>query len=111
MEDARKAALKRNLRQLNVEQLQRIRNYEGDMCQDEWNYRDGAYCPLAVALELDKCVKNPSHEVVYAILALMGFEVNSTRNVPGEFYRTNRHADLMVAVDEVLDETAAALSS
>lgn len=103
-EDPRKTALKNGLRQLTLAQLLRVRDYPGPMCVDEWNYADGKFCPLAVAVGLDESVKEPTHETVYSILALMGFKINNTRGVPGEFYTVNREYDLRIALYEVIEE-------
>jgi hypothetical protein len=103
-EDPRKTGLKNGLRQLTVEQLQRVIDYPGEMVLDSCNYEDGKFCPLAVALELDKTMISPSHDKVFHTLTSMGYKVYNTRGIPGEFYTTNRLEDLLVAAKEVLQE-------
>jgi hypothetical protein len=103
-EDPRKIGLKNGLRQLTIEQLQRVIDYPGEMVLDECNYQDGKFCPLAVAVELDKTMKYPSHDKVFQTLTSMGYKVYNTRGIPGEFYTTNRLEDLLVAAKEVLQE-------
>lgn len=103
-EDPRKTGLKIGLRQLTIEQLQRVINYPGEMVLDEFNYQDGKFCPLAIALELDKKVEQPSHEKIFNILTFMNYNVYNTRGIKGEFYTDNRLNDLLEATKEVLDE-------
>jgi hypothetical protein len=102
--DARKVGLKSGLQQLTVEQLQRVINYPGAMVLDTYNYEDGKFCPLAVALELDKTVVNPTQEKVFGELTERGYKVYNTRGIKGEFYTVNRLEDLLIAAKEVLYE-------
>lgn len=103
-EDLRKIGLKNGLRQLTVEQLKRVINYPGEMVLDTYNYEDGKFCPLAVALELDKKVEDPTHEKVFNLLNEMGYKVYNTRGIEGQFYTDNRLEDLLEAASEVLQE-------
>ena len=103
-EDPRKIGLKNGLRQLTVEQIQRVIDYPGEMVLDSCNYEDGKFCPLAVAVELDKTMINPTHDKVFETLTSMGYKVYNTRGIPGEFYTTNRLEDLLAAAKEVLQE-------
>lgn len=107
MEDPRKTGLKVGLRQLTVEQLERVRTYPHPMCMDKFNYLDGKFCPLAVGLGLDQIIRQPTHEKVYAVLALSGHTVNNTWGLEGLFYTDDREVDLMIAIDEVLAERTA----
>jgi hypothetical protein len=104
LEDPRKTGLKNGLRQLTVEQLQRVIDYPGEMVLDSYNYEDGKFCALAVALELDKTIINPTHDKVFQALTSMGYSVYNTRGISGEFYTTNRLEDLLEAAKEVLQE-------
>lgn len=104
MEDARKIGLKNGLRQLTLDQLQRVIDYPDEMILDEFNYSDGKFCPLAVALELDKTITNPSHDKVYDKLIEMKYVVYNTRGIEGNFYTTNRMEDLILAAKEIIKE-------
>ena len=105
VEDDRKVGIKNGLRQLSPDQLKRVLDYEGDFCLDTWNYHDGKFCPLAVGVGLDQSFREtPTHEKVYAVLALMGFRVNNTWGRRGEFYTEDRRRDLLTAAREVLEE-------
>lgn len=103
-EDPRKAGLKNGLRQLTIEQLQRVIEYPGEMVLDSYNYYEGKFCPLAIGLGLDKKVTEPSHEKVFNILTEMNYKVYNTRGITGEFYTNNRKEDLLEAAQEVLKE-------
>lgn len=103
-EDPRRTGLKNGLRQLSVEQLCRVIAYDGDMVLDTYNYHDGKFCPLAIACRLDVDIKNPTDESVRAELESMGYRVNNTRGLKGEFYTSDRRADLLTAAKEVLRE-------
>jgi hypothetical protein len=103
-EDPRKTGLKNGLRQLSIEELERVVSYSGDMVLDTFNYEDGKFCPLAVAKQLDQTIINPTHEKVFDQLTKLGYKVYNTRGIAGEFYTTNRKADLLEAAREVLLE-------
>src|SRR4051812_16652903 len=103
-EDPRKTGLKNGLRQLTAEQIKKVIEYPGEMVLDRFNYCDGKFCPLAVALDLDKKVQNPTHEKVFNLLTDMGFKVYNTRGIKGDFYTSNRRQDLLTAAKEVLAE-------
>lgn len=104
MEDPRKTGLKNGLKQLTAAQLQRVLNYPGDMVLDTYNYQDGKFCPLAIALELDRTIANPTHEKVFETLCDLGYKVYNTRGIQGNFYTTDRKNDLLTAAREVLEE-------
>lgn len=104
IEDPRKTGLKNGLRQLTVEQLKRVIDYPHEMVLDEFNYCDGKFCPLAIALELDKTMISPTHNKVFEKLTEMGYSVYNTRGITGSFYTINRKEDLLQAAQEVLEE-------
>lgn len=111
VEDERKTGILNGLRQLSIEQLERIKRFKGAMCYDKFNYKDGMFCPLAIGLGLDQIVKEPTQEKVYAIMALAGFSINNTWGKQGQFYTNSRDTDLRSAVEEVLTEKRAALAT
>jgi hypothetical protein len=104
LEDPRKTGLKNGLRQLTIEQLNRVIDYRGQMCFDTYNYHDGKFCPLAIAVELNKTIKFPTHDKIFGALTAMGYEVYNTRGIKGQFYTTNRKEDFLEAAKEVLQE-------
>lgn len=103
-EDPRKTGLKNGLRQLNTEQIKRVLEYPNEMCLDTYNYQDGKFCPLAVALELDKTISKPTHEKVFNKLTELGYKIYNTKGIKGKFYTKNRLEDLVIAAKEVLEE-------
>jgi hypothetical protein len=100
----RKTGLKNGLRQLNNRQLLRVLKYPGEMVLDTYNYHDGKFCPLAIALGLDKTIRYPTHEKIFTALVDLGYRVYNTRGIKGTFYTNNRKEDLLTAVREVLEE-------
>ena len=104
LEDPRKVGLKNGLRQLTIEQIQRVIDYSGTMILDTFNYQDGKFCPLAIALELDKKIKHPTHDKVFNTLTSMGYKVYNTRGIEGDFYTSDRLYDLLEAAKEVIEE-------
>jgi len=109
-EDPRKTGLKNGLRQLTAEQIQRVLDFKGEMVYDSYNYHEGKFCALAVALELDQKMNEPTHDKVFGFLTLLGYKVYNTRGIEGEFYTTNRAQDLLEAAQEVLQEKINATS-
>ena len=106
MEDPRKTGLKNGLRQLTIEQIEKVLSWPEDMVLDHCNYQDGKFCPLAVGVGLEK-MPDPTHDKVYDELVRMGYKVYNTRGIKGDFYTTNRKADLIEAAREVLAEKLA----
>jgi NDP-sugar pyrophosphorylase family protein len=81
-----------------------LTDYPGEVVLDTYNYQDGKFCPLVVALELDKIVVESTHDKVFQTLTDMGYKVYNTRGIAGSFYTTNRKEDLLEAAKEVLQE-------
>jgi hypothetical protein len=103
LEDPRKTGLKNGLRQLTKNQIKKVIEYPNEMVLDTFNYEDGKFCPLAVAVGLED-MQEPSHEKVFDKLTEMGYLVYNTRGILGEFYTVNRKHDLLEAANEVLKE-------
>lgn len=120
MEDPRKTGLKNGLRQLTNEEIQRVLDYPGEMVLDTYNYHDGKFCPLAIAVDLPNMrpfIKSGfienfewTNEKVIDVLEIMGFNVFNTRGIEGSFYTKNRKEDLLIAAKEVLEERNAGTS-
>ena len=103
-EDPRKTGLKKGLRQLTAEQIETVLSWPDEMVYDTFNYEDGKFCALAVGIGIPAVMPGPTHEKVYDYLVRMGYAVYNTRGIDGEFYTTNRKADLFEAAREVLAE-------
>lgn len=104
MEDLRKEGLKSGLRQLTIEQLNRVIDFDGDMVLDTYNYEDGKFCPLAIGVGLDQTLDAPSHDKVFQVLTSLGYKIYNTRGIPGKYYTNNRREDLIQAAREVIEE-------
>lgn len=104
IEDPRKTGLKNGLKQLTIEQLKRVIEYPDEMVLDSYNYENGKFCPLAIGLNLDKTIENPTHDKVFNELISRNYKVYNTRGIDGEFYTVNRKEDLLEAAKEVLQE-------
>lgn len=104
IEDPRKAGLKKGLRQLTREQLQRVIDYPNEMVLDTFNYQGGKFCPLAVGLNIHETMEEPSHQKVFDLLSDLGYTIFNTRGIEGSFYTTDRKRDLLIAAREVLSE-------
>lgn len=103
MEDARYRAVWNRLSKLTIPQLARIIDNIDKVCFDTYNFDEveKTFCPLAIAHGLDKCLSNPTNEIVQEELARHYKPVNILKGVPGKFYTTNRRADLL-AICELL---------
>jgi hypothetical protein len=71
---------------------------------DDCNYRDGKFCPLAIALGAHT-LPNPSQELVEKYIAEWFYPVNILHGTPGEFYHgteAERRRDLLSLCEEIL---------
>lgn len=107
-EDARKTGLKNGLRQLTNKQIEKVLNYPGPILLDSiehenGNYREGKFCPLAIAFDLHH-MHNPSQTKVEEELRRQGLTIFNTRSIEGEFFTENRERDFKIAAQEVIDE-------
>lgn len=102
-DDARYRAVYDRLSKLSIPQLARIIDNIDKVCLDTYNFDpvEKTFCPLAIAHGLDKCLSNPTDEIVQEELARHYKPVNVLKGVPGTFYTTNRRADLL-AICELL---------
>jgi hypothetical protein len=94
--DLRYELIKGRLRELSVEELQRIVDNIDKVCFDEFNYdaTSNRYCPLAVAMCLDK-ILNPSDALIKEEIKKRFSPVNILKGIEGNFYRENRKEDLI----------------
>lgn len=123
-EDPRKTALKNGLRQLGEDELRTLRDWlenglpvlldrdaSGAANYSHDEHEGDVFCPLAVALDLPWLYEHyeqvPDDEHVAAVLKRRFSNIYNTRGVVGNFYTTNRRADLLTATEEVLEEICA----
>lgn len=91
--DPRFVALYDQLSRLAPEQLLRIRANRDQLVLDDCNYdeQSGKFCPLAIALYINRA--KDDQDCADQIRAL-GFEPRNLKGVVGEFFTTDRLADL-----------------
>jgi hypothetical protein len=120
--DDRWRALMYGLGQLSRIELLRLRRAlqtPGGMVLDGFNYDPvrRLWCPLAVALDVPRIVAKhwprdvPSNRSAKNLIIEIGrehhgeFSLNPLHGVKGQYFRTDRHADLIKVVDHVLTVT------
>ena len=117
--DKRYEDMRRRLSLLSSSQLYNILSANADeVCHDTFNYDIATqrYCPLAIALEIPKRVKEarliPSQELVSDMLKVYGGEAFGTvKGIEGNFYTVDREADLKSLCKEILDERSESYES
>lgn len=100
--DARRAALERGIGQLDTADILKILEFPADrLLLDGGNFRDGKYCPLAIALDAPAAVADPDDESVRDHIEASGrerygdaFVFNQMKGLAGNFYRDHRAEDL-----------------
>ena len=118
--DPRYLALRKGLEQLNRHQLTLLAGHVqcgSPMVVDGCNYdpASGAWCPLAVALEVDRVLEDEGtvvatdQEAKERIVAIgiktnRAFGLNPMRGIVGSFFTSSRRSDLLQACRDVLDE-------
>ena len=89
-----KTQVKMGLRQLNLDQLKRIKDYNGTMSLGKSNYsQDGEFCPLSIGLGLDSYIENPTAENVKKFLLSNEYKLLDTSGLNLENFK------------EILEET------
>ena len=118
--DPRYLALRRGLEQLNRHQLTVLTGHVecgGPMVVDGCNYDpvSDTWCPLAVALEVDRILQDEGRIVATDQEAKQqivdigtrtnpAFGLNPMHGIFGRFFTTSRRSDLLRACRDVLDE-------
>lgn len=119
-DDPRYMALRRGLEQLSSRQLTLLAGHvaSGDpVVVDGCNYDpvSGAWCPLAVALDVTRVLRRDGIEVTtdeeakehivgIGTRTNPGFGLNPMRGIVGRFFTSSRREDLLQACRDVLDE-------
>jgi hypothetical protein len=105
MNDKRYQLMKERFMTLSREQLLAMRRNIDITLFDDYNYQDGKYCPMAIALDLHNTVQNPTHELIKEEIGKHYVPSNMLKGVEGEFYHGSdeqRKADLLKLIDECL---------
>lgn len=100
--DERFKIIRDRLSTLTREEIQRIVDKVDLLCLDTFNYDEGKYCPLAVAMNLHQTVDNPTDQKIRAAIATRFTPVNVISGVEGNFYRENRKDDILKICNEIL---------
>lgn len=102
--DKRYSTLQQRLEELSLEELNRIKDNIDRTCNDTYNYdkETNTFCPLAVALNLHKEMKNPTNEKVIEVLSKRFNPVSVLTDVEGEYYKYDRKKDLLEMLDIVI---------
>ena len=119
-DDPRYMALRRGLEQLNLHQLRVLMGHlesGSPIVVDGCNYdpASGTWCPLAVALEVDRLLQDEGmavatdeeakeHIVSIGTRTNPRFGLNPMHGVVGKFFTSSRRGDLLQACQDVLAE-------
>jgi len=104
MVDERYKVMKQRLSLLSKEELQRIVDNIDMLIFDTVNYdeKNHKFCPLAVAMQLDKTISNPTDSLIKSEIGKRFDPINVIKGIPGNFYRTQRENDLKNLCKEIL---------
>lgn len=105
MNDKRRHAMKRRLMMLARSEVQAIVDNIDLILFDDCNYRDGKFCPIAIALGAHLLDVHWTDEGVKDFIGEYFYPVNILHGVPGEFYHgdaAERRRDLLAICAEVL---------
>ncbi len=72
------------------------------LCLDTYNYDDGKYCPLAIAMNLHETISEPTDDKIKNEISKRFMPVNIIAGVEGEFFRNNRKEDILKICNELL---------
>lgn len=107
MNDRRYIAMKDRFRALTRDELLTILVHIDDLVLfDNFNFHEGKFCPIAVAMGCFR-QENPTQESVQQEISTRFFPVNILRGVPGDFYHgddDSRKQDLVSLIHEILNE-------
>lgn len=115
MNDLRYQLMRERLNTLADSQLQEIIDKIDIILFDEYNYHEGKFCPMGIALG---CHLNfwgkPTNEWVRSQIGEYYKPANMLKGVPGEFYHGNdaeRKRDLLALCREIIKSRASELNS
>jgi hypothetical protein len=102
--DKRHFLILNRLLSLSLIELYRIIVNSNLLCLDTYNYNEKykTFCPLALALNLNETIKNPTDEIITNELSKRFNPVNILKGVPGKFYTLERKNDIINLVNEVI---------
>ncbi len=106
MKDNRYILMKERFQTLSNEQLTEIENNIDITLFDEYNYNNGKFCPIGIALGCHN-IENPTQEIVKEKISERYTPANMIKGIRGKFYHgtdEERREDLLNLIKEVLNE-------
>jgi hypothetical protein len=103
--DERYRLIRERFETLSREELLRMRDNIDITLFDDFNYHEGQYCPIAIAMNLHTTFPNPTHELVKEKIAERFQPSNMLKGVDGSFYHgtaEERKRDLLQLIDELV---------
>lgn len=105
MNDLRYNLIRERFSQLTREQLLSIVDNLDKILFDEFNFHEGKFCPMGIALGCHKWT-NPTQDSVKTEIGKFFQPSNMLKGVPGEFYHgtdAERRSDLLSVCRELLN--------
>lgn len=102
--DNRYTLAKERLSSLTTDEINRIIDNQDKTLWDTFNYNEGKFCPIAIAMNLHNTLDNPTDENVKIEMAKRFNPTNIFKGTKGEFYTTNRQEDIIRLCKEILQE-------
>lgn len=106
--DDRYWAIRERLGHFSKTEIRRIVDDIDKCVFDEYNYKDGYFCPVGLAMNLHNELSEPTNISAKQAMARRFNPVNVIKGVPGQFYHGNsiqRRKDLLMLCDELLNES------
>lgn len=106
MTDTRYRFIRERLESLTTRQLQEIVSNQDKLLFDEFNFHNGKFCPMAIAVGCHK-MNRPTDQRVREAIGKVFNPVNIMRGVPGTFYHgtdEERRRDLLGLIEEIIVE-------
>lgn len=106
IKDHRYDLMRDRLAELRKDQIQQIIDHIDIVLFDQYNYHEGKFCPMGVALRCHE-LPNPSDESVKEMIARRFVPTNMLKGVDGAFYHgtdEERKADLLELCHELFRE-------
>lgn len=106
MTDTRYRFIRERLESLTTYQLQEIVANKDKLLFDEFNFHEGKFCPIAIAVGCHK-MNRPTDQRVKEEIGKFFNPVNIMRGVPGIFYHgtdEERRRDLFGLIQEIIME-------
>ena len=101
MEDKRYNLAKERFESLSNEELQRVIDNQDLLLFDTFNYNEGKFCPIAIAMNLHT-LPEPTDALVKEEISRRFNPTNIFKGTAGDFYTINRKDDVIGLCKEIL---------